>query len=212
MASNGVLRLSVNGKEVSGGEDCNYRKGYLALESEGAPVEFRNLRIKELPSNNPEASFVAPLDPGWSPLYNGVDLRGWRNADAAKSRWSANDWQLALKSGADATKQTLWTAVEFGDVEFTLDVKPGKDAAGDTAPAVLVRGNDGRGTEINLADVAPGKWTRVRVAVSGNEAVVWLGEKEVRRVRVSSGARGAMGLKDTGAAVEFGNLHVRQLR
>ena len=44
VANNGSLRLSVNGKEVSGGDDCNYRKGYLALESEGAPVEFRNLR------------------------------------------------------------------------------------------------------------------------------------------------------------------------
>ena len=33
VCSNGVLRLHVNGKEVSGGEDCNYRKGYLALES-----------------------------------------------------------------------------------------------------------------------------------------------------------------------------------
>src|SRR5436189_5535580 len=27
VGSNGVLRLSVNGREVSGGEDCNYRKG-----------------------------------------------------------------------------------------------------------------------------------------------------------------------------------------
>ncbi|HEY6169203.1 MAG TPA: DUF1080 domain-containing protein, partial [Verrucomicrobiae bacterium] len=38
VCTNGVLRLHVNGKEVSGGEECNYRKGYLALESEGAPV------------------------------------------------------------------------------------------------------------------------------------------------------------------------------
>src|SRR5215213_1406083 len=94
VCTNGTLRLSVNGKEVSGGEDCNYRKGYLALESEGAPVEFKNLRIKELPSSNPGASLVAPLDPGWMPLYNGADLRGWRNAEAAKSRWQANGWQL----------------------------------------------------------------------------------------------------------------------
>jgi hypothetical protein len=32
-----VIRLSVNGKAVSGGENCNYRKGYLGLESEGGP-------------------------------------------------------------------------------------------------------------------------------------------------------------------------------
>jgi hypothetical protein len=46
---NGEVRLWVNGEEVSGGTDCNPRTGYLCLESEGAPVEFKNLRIRELP-------------------------------------------------------------------------------------------------------------------------------------------------------------------
>lgn len=46
---NGEIRLWVNGEEVSGGTDCNPRSGYLCLESEGAPVEFKNLRIRELP-------------------------------------------------------------------------------------------------------------------------------------------------------------------
>ena len=48
-AINGEVRLWVNGKEVSGGSECNPRTGYLCLESEGSPVEFRNLRIRELP-------------------------------------------------------------------------------------------------------------------------------------------------------------------
>lgn len=46
---NGEIRLWVNGEEVSGGTDCNPRAGYLCLESEGAPVEFHGLRIRELP-------------------------------------------------------------------------------------------------------------------------------------------------------------------
>jgi hypothetical protein len=46
---NGEVRLWVNGEEVSGGKDCEPRTGYLCLESEGAPVEFRDLRIRELP-------------------------------------------------------------------------------------------------------------------------------------------------------------------
>jgi Domain of Unknown Function (DUF1080) len=209
VASNGVLRLSVNGKEVSGGSECNYRKGYLALESEGAPVEFRNLRIKELPSSNPDPKTVAPLDPGWMPLYNGVDLRGWRDAAAAKTRWQANGWQLALKGSGDA-RHTLWTEGKFGEVEFTLDVRPGKDAKGDRAPALLVRGRDGNGSELKLAGVEPGRWTRVRVQVRGGEAVVFAGEKEVGRAMVGADA-GELGLKDVGAAVEFGNLHVRGL-
>lgn len=46
---NGEVRLWVNGEEVSGGSQCQPATGYLCLESEGAPVEFRNLRIRELP-------------------------------------------------------------------------------------------------------------------------------------------------------------------
>lgn len=46
---NGEIRLWVNGEEVSGGTNCNPREGYLCLESEGAPVEFQGLRIRELP-------------------------------------------------------------------------------------------------------------------------------------------------------------------
>ncbi len=46
---NGEVRLWVNGEEVAGGQDCEPRTGFLCLESEGAPVEFRNLRIRELP-------------------------------------------------------------------------------------------------------------------------------------------------------------------
>lgn len=48
-AINGEVRLWVNGEEVSGGNECNPAEGYLCLEAEGAPIEFRNLRIRELP-------------------------------------------------------------------------------------------------------------------------------------------------------------------
>lgn len=48
-AINGEVRLWVNGEEVSGGTDITPASGYLCLESEGSPVEFRNLRLRELP-------------------------------------------------------------------------------------------------------------------------------------------------------------------
>ena len=48
-AINGEVRLWVNGGEVSGGNNCNPAEGYLCLESEGSPVEFKNIRIRELP-------------------------------------------------------------------------------------------------------------------------------------------------------------------
>ncbi|WP_437187327.1 3-keto-disaccharide hydrolase [Planctomicrobium sp. SH668] len=48
-AINGEVRLWVNGEEVSGGNNCEPATGFMCLEAEGAPVEFRNLRIRELP-------------------------------------------------------------------------------------------------------------------------------------------------------------------
>ena len=46
---NGEVRLWVNGEEVSGGTGCTPSEGYLCLESAGAPVDFRNLKLRELP-------------------------------------------------------------------------------------------------------------------------------------------------------------------
>jgi hypothetical protein len=48
-AINGEVRLWVNGEEVSGGTACDPAKGFLCLESEGSPIQFRELRIRELP-------------------------------------------------------------------------------------------------------------------------------------------------------------------
>ena len=48
-AINGEIRLWVNGEEVSGGNACNPSRGFLCLESEGSPIRFRSLRLRELP-------------------------------------------------------------------------------------------------------------------------------------------------------------------
>ena len=48
-AVNGEVRLWVNGAEVSGGTGAEPARGHLCMEAEGAPVEFRNIRIRPLP-------------------------------------------------------------------------------------------------------------------------------------------------------------------
>lgn len=48
-AINGEIRLWVNGAEVSGGTGAIPAEGHLCMEAEGAPIEFRKLRIRELP-------------------------------------------------------------------------------------------------------------------------------------------------------------------
>lgn len=47
-AINGEVRLWVNGEEVSGGRGADPRSGYLCMEAEGSPVEFRKLRVREV--------------------------------------------------------------------------------------------------------------------------------------------------------------------
>ncbi|WP_449437341.1 3-keto-disaccharide hydrolase [Pedobacter steynii] len=44
----GTIKLSVNGKYVNGISKSTVKKGYLCLESEGAEIHFRNLKITEL--------------------------------------------------------------------------------------------------------------------------------------------------------------------
>ena len=59
VAIDGVIKLSVNGKFVNGISNATKRKGYLCLESEGAEIHFRNMRIVELPPGGSGAEQVA---------------------------------------------------------------------------------------------------------------------------------------------------------
>jgi len=60
VAVDGVVKLSVNGKFVNGISGSTRRKGYLCLESEGAEIRFRNIRILELPPGVTTPAQVAP--------------------------------------------------------------------------------------------------------------------------------------------------------
>jgi hypothetical protein len=60
VAVDGVLKLSVNGKVVNGISHATQKKGYLCLESEGAEIHFRNIRIMELPPGVTAADQAAP--------------------------------------------------------------------------------------------------------------------------------------------------------
>lgn len=68
-AVDGEVRLWVNGEEVSGGDGISPAFGFLCLESEGAPVEFRNLRLRKLPSaEQPEIELNSLVPPPLKPV------------------------------------------------------------------------------------------------------------------------------------------------
>jgi hypothetical protein len=119
--SNGVIRLAVNGKFVSGGSEAKPRKGYLCLESEGSECHFRNLRIREWPSTNPAPEETAPLADGFVSLYTGVDLAGWKSDPGHQGHWQAKDWILEYDGKSEAADKHLWSEKEFGDFVLIAD-------------------------------------------------------------------------------------------
>lgn len=61
VAVDGVIKLSVNGKFVNGISKATQKKGSFCLESEGAEIHFRNIRILELPSGVTSKEQTAPV-------------------------------------------------------------------------------------------------------------------------------------------------------
>jgi hypothetical protein len=59
----GVIKLAVNGKFVNGISKSTQKKGYLCLESEGAEIHFRNIKIMELPPGVTAPEQIAPEIP-----------------------------------------------------------------------------------------------------------------------------------------------------
>ena len=116
IANDGAIKLHVNGKEVSGVSKCSPRKGYLALESEGAECHFKNIRLKELPSTNAKPEETAKVWEGHKSLFNGLDLKGWKTEEGA---WKAAGGKLVATGKADLVSEK-----EFGACELIFDYRP----------------------------------------------------------------------------------------
>ncbi len=120
----GAISLAVNHKVVTQGTDASPRKGYLCLESEGGVVHYRNLRLKELPDTAVAPEHVAVANRGFVSLYSGLDLRGWKVADAEKEHWHVNDWVLAFDGKTESGSTALVTTDSFASPSFVMDLRP----------------------------------------------------------------------------------------
>jgi hypothetical protein len=119
--NDGVIKLAVNGKVVSGGSKCTPRKGYICIEAEGSECRFKNLKIKELPSTKPKDEDTCPEAKGHMTLFSGIDLKGWK-ADDEKA-WTVDAGANVLRyTGGKGGK--LVTEKEFGPCELVFDLRP----------------------------------------------------------------------------------------
>ena len=145
VANNGSIKLSVNGKEVSGVSECKPRKGYICLESEGAECHFRNIKIHELPSTNPKPEEIADVARGHKQLFNGLDMAGWKKSDS---------WKVIGEKLKASGKDGLSTADSFETVELLFDYRikgngPATVKVGDQPLTFQAKG-----------DTPAGVWTR----------------------------------------------------
>lgn len=205
----GTVRLSVNGKEVTAGADCVYRKGYLALESEGAPVEFRNVRIKELPAGTATTDVAAPVAQPWRSLFNGLDLRGWRTTTATAEAWTVTNERITRAAGARGPENALLSDREFSDGQFIFDVK-GSPAA--NARLRLRSRGGGSGFAVPLAALREDAFQRFTLSVRGRTVTVETPESAVTRLTMpdSIAPRGAIGFEADAGPVEIINVFARE--
>jgi hypothetical protein len=190
----GRVKLAVNGKEVSGGYDCNPRKGFICLESEGSECHFRNLRIQELTPSREPTPDTPDLD--FASLYSGVDLNGWKTEGGANN-WEPKDWILRCAGGHGV----LWSERLFGDFEFIVDWRPTMAGA---EGAIHLRGR----TNVKLADGARG-WNRSRISLRKGKLTTTLNDKLASEIELSAApVRGPIGLQ--AGHIEFANLYIKE--
>lgn len=159
-ANDGVIKLEVNGKEVSGVSKSRPRKGYLALESEGVECHFKNLKIKELPSTNPKPEEIATEAKGHKLLFNGLDFDGWQGQRDGIS-WKAGGGVMRAGDAEISTKQN------YGACELIFDWKLRAESAA-TDCVVSIGGKEH--TQTLPKGQKPGGWRRVVLKVESVES------------------------------------------
>lgn len=157
VCNDGVIQLAVNGKVVSGASQCNPRKGYICLESEGSEAHFRNIRIRELPSTNPRPDETAQVDEGFRSLYSGIDLGGWKNDPGHSGHWQPKDWILSYDGKSEAEDKSLWTENEFRNFVLICDWRFPSKGKKTLRPIILPTGDyeldaNGKPKEVEVDD------------------------------------------------------------
>ena len=242
IANNGVIKLHVNGKEVSGVSESKPRKGYLAFESEGAECRFRNVKIKELPGTNPKPEEICEVDKGFVNLYSGLDLDNWQMEFGHEGHWKPQDHILHYDGMSEADVKSLYVAKEYGDYELIVDWKfpaaKSKDAKPRTCglllretddylltlstrtdgKVIVMESVDTKSTFLvdkQGVDVKPAAWNRTIITMKGGKVSATLnGKLIVEQIAINEKAPkgGEVALMHEGHEIDFTNVFIRELK
>ncbi|HEY3968736.1 MAG TPA: family 16 glycoside hydrolase [Planctomycetaceae bacterium] len=246
MTSPGRLTLIQNGTKVidnqpfekvdSGGGPIQTpgSTGPFLLQDHAAPIRFRNLKVRPLPSSSAGA--------GWKSVFNGVDLSGWKSMGL--SGWSVKNGVLTGRATPGGPVGWLMSDRDYGDYDFEFEYRiaaegnsgvflrawPEGNISGnefvevqlldDAAPAFAAVVTKCR-TGAVFGQVAPnptpsapaGAWNRMLVATRGNHVTVTVKDVKVvdADVPTLTRPRGRIGLQLYPTEIEFRGLRVREI-
>jgi hypothetical protein len=198
----GTIQEELNGALVTAGFRCSPCKGYLCLESEGGPVEFKNMRVTELPPSpglKPEQISVAlPAHARTTSLFNGLNMNGWTRGGDDHVGWSVAD--RFLRCSADA-KDSLQRELSGEDFTVILDWQTAKKSGKETALPFEV---GGMAIQASGESIRAG-WNRAEIQFRTPGDTLKVNGHPVQIERAGGSAR-ALVLHAPGHAIEFCNI------
>lgn len=179
---------------------------------------------------------AAEPPPGFTALFNGRDLSGWKAEEGAAERWQVRDGVIDY----DGKGKDLWTEREYGDFVLKVDWRLMK-AGGDSG--IYLRGSSksqiniwcdalgsgelyGYRTDASLpeavrkgvtpskrADRPVGEWNTFTITMRGERVTVELnGERIIHDAHLPGvKPRGPIALQSHGDPIQFRNIHIREL-
>ncbi|MEQ8787939.1 MAG: DUF1080 domain-containing protein [Pirellulaceae bacterium] len=171
-----------NGEQAWEGTEFASPRGHLGLQAEGAPLEFRNLRIREIGAERLDA------------------LAKWNSPGG---HWKQQGDALV----SDGEQQPLVTLKDdYGDFLLRLEWRDEKSAGG----KLTLLGSDGRESfdlALDREVVNPGgQWNYLEVRRTGDEAAVWLNGKTIKG-QLATGPT-ALTITDAGTPLELRNVRI----
>jgi Domain of Unknown Function (DUF1080) len=180
------------------------KRGYIGLQQEGAKIEFRNLRIKEL---------------GYEVLN-----------DAKKWSIDGSGWKIDDGTFTPGDKAMLLSTVknDYKDYVFRVEYRADKDAnggiglRGEKATEHFVVVGDLKSGSGAMAHEKPakkvdyplGQWNYLELRVKDNKATVWLNGTVVVENADLKGApdAGSISLQQVGKGLQFRNPRIKEVK
>lgn len=205
-AIGGAIRTYLNGVARASIDDHMTLKGLIGLQvhsiedpsMNGATVRWRNLRIREISKQEPNAISEEERALGWKLLWNGKTLEGWKQTDGGS--WAIRDGELHLKRLKSAkNKADLMTNEAFSDFELQADIR--LDEGGESAVICFVDDKQSQLNEkktelkclvttsqqgkksgslagllpaVQEVNVTPRTWNYVRILSQGKQLAFWI--------------------------------------